>query len=84
MTPISASLETAAPLVLPFGTATYSGVLDFSAVAPGSYVLNAMLRYSGEEVGERLPISVTVADDGARIVTILDAGAAPPQDAGGR
>lgn len=72
---MSAGLETTTPLLLPLGTGTYSGVLDFSEMEAGDYVLVARLSYSGQESTQQLPIRVSVAEDGRRSVSVVEGGA---------
>ncbi len=68
---LSANLETTTPVLLPLGTGTWSGVLDFSDVEAGEYVLNVALSYSGEEEAQQLQIEVTVGEDGTRVVEVV-------------
>lgn len=71
-TALETGLETTTPLLLPLGTGTWSGVLDFSEVEAGDYVLVVALSYSGEEETQELPVTVTVGEDGTRIVEVAD------------
>ncbi len=68
--PLSSGLETETPLLLPLGTGTYSGVLDFSEVEAGNYILRTVLAYANQEATQQLPIVVTVGADGTRTVTV--------------
>jgi hypothetical protein len=45
-------------------------VLDFSEVEAGDHVLVVALSYSGEEETQELPVTVTVGEDGTRIVEV--------------
>jgi hypothetical protein len=45
-------------------------VLDFSEVEAGDHVLVVALSYSGKEETQQLPVTVTVGEDGTRIVEV--------------
>ena len=69
---VRAELETTARIVLPLGTPQFSGVLDFSKVEPGDYLLTAAMQYGAEQQATKaLPIKVTV-ENGRKIVTIVE------------
>ncbi|HEY3396180.1 MAG TPA: hypothetical protein VGM19_00825 [Armatimonadota bacterium] len=70
-------LETDATTVLPLGTPQFSGVMDFSKVAPGSYFLVAVMKYGSKDVSYRLPIKVEAGPDGGKLVTALEVTATP-------
>ena len=67
-----AELETTARIVLPLGTPQFSGVLDFSKVEPGDYLLTAAMQYGEEQQATKaLPIKVTVEEE-RKIVTVIE------------
>jgi hypothetical protein len=45
-------------------------MLDFSEVEAGDYALVVALSYSGKEETQQLPVTVTVGEDGTRIVEV--------------
>jgi len=57
-------------LVLPLGMTRFSGVVDFSGVRPGPYVIVAAARYAGQTATQEIP--VRVRDQGTtKIVEVL-------------
>ncbi len=69
-------------LMLPLETRDFSGVLDFSRVDPGTYILKAVLEYDGGgAVNKEMPISVSVDEDQQRLVEIIKPGEKEPEPA---
>jgi hypothetical protein len=59
--------------MLPLETRDFSGVLDFSRVDAGTYLLNAVLEYAGGgAVNKEIPIQVSIDEDQQRLVEIVE------------
>lgn len=64
-------------LVLPFGTASYTGTMDIKSVPPGEYVLRIVAQHAGGKAEFSVPVSVS-GTGSAKKLTILQ-----PKPAGG-
>lgn len=65
-------LETASRVVLPLGTPQFSGVIDFTGVKPGDYLLTAAMSYGQDKVCKQsLPIKVSQKGT-QKIVTVVE------------
>jgi len=67
----SAELETTAKVVLPLGTPEFSGVLDFTNVNVGVYVLTATMVYGDQKASQKLPLRVAL-EEGKKKVTVIE------------
>jgi thioesterase domain-containing protein len=67
----AAALETESTTVLPTGACVCSGVLDFSSVKAGAYLLQALMTYDKQEMGRELPLKVEVDEKGNRVVSVI-------------
>lgn len=67
-------------LMLPLETRDFSGVLDFSRVDEGIYILKAVLEYGdGGAVNKEIPIRVSIDEDQTRLVEIIEPKEVGPQ-----
>jgi hypothetical protein len=73
----STPLETESKVVLPTATCIFSGVLDFSSVKAGAYVLHATLTYAQQDLARELPLQVEIDANGNRTVSVIGSEAAP-------
>jgi len=67
-------------LMLPLETRDFSGVLDFSRVNPGTYLIKGILEYADRKaVNKELPIRVSLDDSQQRLVEIIKPGEKEPE-----
>ena len=71
-----------AGVMLPLEMRDFSGVVDFSKVAAGTYRLTAILEYAGEKVSTEIPIQVSIGPDKLRSVEIVKPKEAPEEKLG--
>ena len=58
-------------IMLPLEIRSFSGVIDFEKVEPGTYLVKTVLDYGpGQGAAEQIPISVAV-EEGMKVVTII-------------
>lgn len=66
-----ADMETASGLVLPLGTPQFAGQLDLKNAEAGTYTVQAVMSFVGQQAVAELPIEVRFVD-GKRQVTVLE------------
>jgi|GEM_PF-2004621 len=71
-------LDTDITRVLPLGRPQYTGALDFSTVAPGTYLVLATLTAGGKQVNSSLPIRVEL-DGEQKVITVIKEEPANPE-----
>jgi len=72
-------LSSEAGLMLPLEVRGFSGVLDFTNVEVGTYLLKAMLEYApGKAAAKQIPIRVSL-EEGNKVVTIVQAKEETPE-----
>jgi hypothetical protein len=82
---LATALETEAKAVLPACSCVLSGLLDFSAVKAGDYVLHVSMDYGTHELTRELPLRVETDEKGNRTVSVINpvapaAGQARPEE----
>jgi hypothetical protein len=60
-----------AGVMLPLEVRDFSGIIDFSKLAAGTYRLTAILEYAGTQVSTEIPIRVSIGPDEQRTVEIV-------------
>jgi hypothetical protein len=69
-------------LVLPLGVRSFSGMINFSQIGPGAYIIKAEVEYKGGKTEQTLAIRVSEKKEEGRVVDVINPGDKPKGDGG--